>query len=342
MLGADSGDTTLPSPLSAWPDHTTRAPPQGDAPADPPPITPDTLNISAAQTSDSLLPGATLGPGGRYRITGFIGRGGFAETFHALDTQLFDGPCVIKRLRLDLAQPAHIRATQLESLAREAELLVALKTPGHPNIPEVYAYLSDEHCLVMKYVEGVSLQELLNQRGGGLPEDEALRYVHDACSALVYLHARHTLHLDVKPANLLCDSGGRLWLIDFGIGRSVQKPGGAIALGTPGYTPLEQWRGSPEPRSDVYALGVTLYVLLTNHRPTTSGQIAALIGQPGALPPLHQIAPAVRPEVEQLVRRATDPDPAGRGQDGAGRGAGQAFWTPRARLLALLPARGAL
>jgi ATP/maltotriose-dependent transcriptional regulator MalT/tRNA A-37 threonylcarbamoyl transferase component Bud32 len=260
----------------------------------------------------SLLANTTLGTEERYRITGLIGQGGFAETFHAIDTQLFDAPCVIKRLRYNPNQSAQVQAIQRTSLAHEASLLVALKTPGHPNIPEVYAYLEDECCLVMKYVEGQSLAMLLDQRSTGLAEDEALRYAHDTCSALAYMHARGTLHLDVKPANLLCDSSNRLWLIDFGIGRSLATPGGTESLGTPGYAPLEQWRGQPEPRSDIYALGVTLHVLLTNRRPTSTDQMAALLGKARSLPPIRRLVPKVRPEVELLVQRATDPDPAKR------------------------------
>ncbi|MFP4439117.1 MAG: protein kinase domain-containing protein [Chloroflexaceae bacterium] len=301
--------TTQSAVAYAEPDDTTRPPSaatdlKGPSPALPPPsgsVTP--------RTSGSLSPGTTLGPGGRYRITGLIGQGGFAETFHALDTHLFDGPCVVKRLRMATSQSEETRAAVRASLIREAALLVALKTPGHPNIPEVYAYLADEYCLVMKYVEGISLQALLDRRSNGLPEDEALRYVYDTCSALAYLHARQTLHLDVKPANLLCDSSGRLWLIDFGIGRSTQAPGMALAGGTPGYSPPEQWYGRPEPRSDVYALGVTLFVLLTNRQPMNLAQAPSPTSLACALPPLRQVLPTVRPELEALVQRATDPDP---------------------------------
>ncbi len=263
---------------------------------------------AAAQAEEgSLAPGTPVGPEGRYRITRLLGKGGFAETFHAIDTQLFDGSCVIKRLRLDTRQPAAIQAEQRASLTREAELLVALKTPGHPNIPEVYAYLEDEHCLVMKYVEGVNLQAMMARRGG-LPADEALRYITETASALIYMHDRETLHLDVKPANLLCDSSGRLWLIDFGIGRSIQMPGSDISLGTPGYTPPEQWRGAPQTASDVYALAVTLYVLLTNRAPN----VTAVYGGARVVPPLQQVLPAAPLELAALLDQATSPDPASR------------------------------
>ncbi len=263
-------------------------------------------DVATRSEEGSLVPGTAVGPDGRYRITGLIGKGGFAETFHAIDTQLFDGSCVIKRLRPDMRQPATVQSEQRSSLTREAELLVALKTPGHPNIPEIYAYLEAESCLVMKYVEGANLQALMARRGGGLPEDEALRYIAEAASALTYMHDHETLHLDVKPANLLCDSSGRLWLIDFGIGRAIHMPGSDLAMGTPGYTPPEQWRGAPQPASDVYALAVTLYVLLTNRMPN----VTAIYGGARVVPPLHQVLPTARPELATLLDRATNPDPA--------------------------------
>ncbi len=310
----DAGCNATTRQAAAWvaPDDPTRPPSEAIEQDNPSPVAPPPSSAAPVRSTGSLPPGTVIGSDGRYRITGKIGQGGFAETFRALDTQLFDGPCVIKRLRIDTSRPEHIQAAVQASLAHEAALLVALKTPGHPNIPDVYAYLADEHCLVMKYVEGVSLQALLEQRSAGLPEDEALRYVYEACAALAYMHARQVIHLDVKPANLLCDSSGRLWLIDFGIGRSLCVPGICMAGGTPGYAPPEQWYGQPEPRSDIYALGVTLYVLLTNRPPISSGQCAIPACQSGSLPPLRQVLPHVRPELEALVQRATDPDPARR------------------------------
>ncbi|PDW03553.1 serine/threonine-protein kinase [Candidatus Viridilinea mediisalina] len=249
----------------------------------------------------SLPPGTTLGPGGRYRIGQLLGQGGFAETFSAYDTQLFDALCVIKRLHLHTGNSVRVQKLHAAGLVREAELLAALKTPGHPHIPEIYAYLEDEGCLVMKYVEGVSLQTVLEQRSTGLPEERALTYAYAACSALAYIHARATLHLDLKPANLLVDSTDWLWLIDFGIGRTFTDATQPTILGTPGYMPHEQQQGQPTPASDIYALGMTLYVLLSNYSPAMP-----------CLPPVRQLVPDVRPEVDALICAATHADAAKR------------------------------
>jgi tRNA A-37 threonylcarbamoyl transferase component Bud32 len=314
-------ETQLPSPISSAsnpplasgqpaPDDVTRRPSQTTEATNLPPgfalPSPAIPNNPVAPSSGSVVPGRAIGPEGRYRVTRMIGRGGFAETFLAVDTQLFDGPCVVKRLRIDPDQPEAVRTEQEASLEREAALLVALKTPGHPNIPEVYAYLSADHCLVMKYVEGISLQALLDQRSEGLPEAEALRYAYEISSALAYMHARETLHLDVKPANVLLDSNDRVWLIDFGIGRSLVSTDKAMPVGTPGFTPPEQWRCNPEPRSDVFALGMTLFALLTNRRPSP---LPPQPDQAETWSLLRQYVPTVRPEVELMIQRATDPEP---------------------------------
>ncbi len=255
-----------------------------------------------------LSPGMLLGADRRYQIDQFLGKGGFGEAYRATDMNL-QRPCVVKRLRIDPTWTGTTRQQIMASFAREARLLVSLNTPGHPHIPDIYAYLPDEQCLVMKYIDGQSLLKRLKHRTQPLPEAEALRYARDVCRALVYMHSRTpqpVLHRDLKPDNILCDSTGHIWLIDFGLARGVpallaaDPDTDSQAAGTPGYAPPEQWRGQTEPRSDVYALAATMYELLTQRSPAFAGLAAS--------PPVYQLNPTVRDEVANLIARGMAPD----------------------------------
>jgi tetratricopeptide (TPR) repeat protein len=237
--------------------------------------------------------------GGRYRIERQLGTGAFGRALLATDT-LLRRSCVVKQLRLDTTAPA-LHPHVIAAFDQEARLLVRLNTPGHPNIPEIYEYLPDERCLVMKYITGESLQHLLKRRLDPLPEETALAYARDVCSALAYMHGRApepVLHRDLKPANILCDSEGRIWLVDFGLARPYAPQGtgeAADASGTPGYTPPEQWQGRAAPQSDIYALGATLFEMLTLQRPA---------GEPSQLTlTLRRAAPRLSADTERLLHR---------------------------------------
>ncbi|PDW03416.1 serine/threonine-protein kinase [Candidatus Viridilinea mediisalina] len=249
------------------------------------------------QVRAPLKLGAVLGSDGRYAIQQLIGKGGFGEAYLAEDLQHWRRLCLIKRLSIQPNTPETLLSQINTNFEREARLLVALNNPGHPNIPEIYQYLPQEQCLVMKYVTGKSLDRILKRQVVPLPEAEALRYVRDACAALVYMHEHDQgpiLHRDLKPSNMMLDATGRVFLIDFGLARDQAQHPEQDWGGTHGYMPPEQLAGKPEPRSDVFALGATLYELLTNHAP----------------PPFHQplipaltLNPTLRPAVDQLIQR---------------------------------------
>ena len=245
-----------------------------------------------------LRSGDVIGDSGRYRIDQYLGGGRFSQVFLAEDTHL-NRLCAIKQLRIDPDWPPETVRQVMDSFAHESRLLASLTSPGHRNIPEIYDHLDAQLCLVMKHIAGEDLSALMTRRAAPLPEDEALRYARDACAALAYMHARRpaVLHRDLKPANMIRDTSGSIVLIDFGLA-SPASSGDPLALaqaGTPGYMPPEQWRGVPVPRSDVYALGATLYRMLTCRTPPSPE-----VEPP---PPIRQMNPAVRPEVEALVRR---------------------------------------
>jgi WD40 repeat protein/serine/threonine protein kinase len=284
--------------------------PLGERPA-PPPRPPTTAPLPPPPDVE-LAPGTTIDPGGRYVVRRTIGKGGFGEAYLVFDRQL-NRFCVAKRQVPNPAWSARTRDLAAQNFVREAGLLVTLNTPGHPNIPEIYEYLPEQRCLVMKYVEGRDLGQILRERGSLLPHAESLAIVREVASALSYMHARRpepVLHRDVKLSNILLDSSGRVWLIDFGLSRAIPAQIEIEArhtqlAGTLGFTPPEQWRGKAEPRSDVYALSATLHTMLTGFQPAlTRAELPEFLS--GALkpyPPPRSIDPSIHPDVESLLLR---------------------------------------
>jgi serine/threonine protein kinase len=260
----------------------------------------------AAHLADELAPGTLLGDGGRYLINGALGRGGFGQTYLATELRL-RRQCVIKRMLADPGWSAAEQKMARDNFRREAQLLADLNTPGHPNIPEIYEYLEAETCLVMKYIQGKSLNET------SMPGERILDSARDICSALVYMHSQDppVLHRDIKPANIVLASDGWVWLIDFGLSKSTPmrtaalKQDATMMAGTLGYTPPEQWQHAAVPQSDVYALAATLHTLLTGYVPPfTMLDLPALIaGKLGEFPPVRQIKPDIDRRIELLIQR---------------------------------------
>ncbi len=277
-----------------------------------PPVDGTTPADSAGAAQAGLSRGAAIDPQGRYIVERAIGKGGFGEAYLVNDRQL-NRFAVAKRHCPNPAWSARTREFAARNFAREAELLVTLNTPGHPNIPEIYEYLPEQGVLVMKYVEGRDLSQIVRERDGVLPPEVALPIVRDVAAALAYMHSRRpepVLHRDVKPSNIIIDSAGRVWLIDFGLSRvaPVQpdlNPRHTQLAGTLGFTPPEQWRGQAEPRSDVYALTATLHSLLTGYQPTlTRAELPDFLrGAINPFPPVRSLNPGLHPDVEALIAR---------------------------------------
>lgn len=257
----------------------------------------------------------------RYQLTQVLGKGGFGAAYLAEDVKL-KRRCVVKQM-LAQRQSAKAMAIYRANFKREAELLAELNDPGHPNIPEIYDYFSDENSnyLVMKYIEGRNLKDALSQSEHKLPWREVVRYAIDVCSALNYMHTtgqQPIMHRDIKPANILLGDDGRVWLVDFGLAKAnpIEGTGGSLdtrALGSLGYTPLEQWLGQATPASDIYALGATLHHLVTGISPTDvyAGEfhISKIQEQHGRFRPLRQTDRSLPKALEDIISRATAADP---------------------------------
>jgi ABC-type sugar transport system substrate-binding protein len=234
----------------------------------------------------------------RYRIEALLGQGGMGAVYRAWDTSL-NIPVAIKE-NLDASPEAQ------KQFGREAYMLARL---SHPNLPRVTDYFfmpGQGQYLVMDFVEGEDLQAMLD-RLGALPEPQVLNWTAQVCDALAYLHSQPSpiIHRDIKPANIKIRPDGRAILVDFGIAK-VYDPLLATTIGakavTPGYSPPEQYGGgTTDARSDIYALGATLYHLLTGHQPPESVQRAVGIA---AMPPPRQFNEQISLAVEQAILKA--------------------------------------
>ncbi len=266
---------------------------------------------------------------GRYQVIGQIGQGGMGAVHLARDRELFGRLCVVKQMHASFAGQTERRKAE-DDFQREAAVLARLNQPGHPHIPEVYAYFVEggDRFLVMKYIEGESLEGRLQRLKRPLAETEVVRCAVEVADALIYLHSRRpepVIHRDIKPANIILDPEDRIWLVDFGLARAVTSAGARIMLaggktvaaGTPGYTPLEQWQMHATPKSDIYALGATMHHLLTNQDPRDRFSSYAeldlgLLRSLSPLPALSLVRPGVSPTLAALVTRCLDPDPRSR------------------------------
>ena len=208
----------------------------------------------------------------RYRILAQVGKGGFSAVYRAEDTHYANHPVAIKAITLSGLKPSEvIEAT--EAFNREVLLLSGLK---HPNLPQIYAHFSTAECwyLVMDFIEGTTLEKHLEKiPGGQIPLGEVFEIGLLLCDVLAYLHSRQPtiVFRDLKPANIMVTSGGRVCLIDFGIARHF-KPGQAkdtLPFGSPGYAAPEQYgKAQSTPRTDIYGLGVTLHQLISGDDPS--------------------------------------------------------------------------
>ncbi len=258
---------------------------------------------------------------GSYELMRQLGEGGMAQVYLARDVRL-GREVAVKVLDQHLAAQTGFR----ERFLREARVAAAL---DHPNIVPLFDFGEADYLwyLVMPYVSGGSLQDVL--RRAPLSVGEVVTYGAQIADALDYAHQRHVVHRDVKPANMLIHADGRVMLSDFGLAKILDKSARPAAprahpdAGTPEYMAPEQIEGRTDERSDIYGLGVVLYLLLTGHLPFTGstsgvvmeGHLYRLPEQPRTL------NPAVTPAVQNVVLRALAKHPDDRYQRASDLGA---------------------
>jgi eukaryotic-like serine/threonine-protein kinase len=244
----------------------------------------------------SLSPGQILN--NRYRIDNLIAQGGFGAVYYAYDFALKRFCALKENLETD--------SDAQRQFELEATVLAGLSHANLPRVIDHFVISGQGQYLVMDYVEGEDLQEMLDRVGAPLPESQVLLWIEQICDALIYLHSQHPsiIHRDVKPANIrLLPDGQTVKLVDFGIIKVGGGPTAKAARGaTEGYSPPEQYgTGKTDARSDVYALGATLYALLTGQQPPASTDRAA--GSAFLLPP-RNLNPGISPHIETAIQKA--------------------------------------
>lgn len=219
----------------------------------------------------------------RYQILDRIGQGGMGNIYLALDTRLQGRKCAVKEVEHEKTLSPNILQEARDQFQREASVLARL---DHPNLPKVSDYFSvnEKDYLVMDYVPGKDLRTLLleaKEQNKHLSEKDVLDWISQLSDALMYLHSQTPpiVHRDIKPSNLKITPDGYLKLVDFGLVKILTPGEETITIiqgqGTLLYTPLEQYGGSDahtDVRSDIYALGATLYHLVTGKAPVDARQ----------------------------------------------------------------------
>lgn len=219
----------------------------------------------------------------RYQIIEQIGQGGMGNIYLAEDSRLKGRKCAVKEVIYEENLPNGVMQEARSQFKREASVLASL---DHPNLPKVSDFFSiDENdYLIMDYVPGKDVRTILleaQQKNEMLSEHQVLDWISQLADALIYLHGQEPsiVHRDIKPSNLKVTPDGYIKLVDFGLVKILNPGEDTITIiqgqGTLLYTPLEQYGGSDshtDARSDIYALGATMYHVLTGKPPLDARQ----------------------------------------------------------------------
>lgn len=267
----------------------------------------EAAHVCPPDPTDELRERLSRALAGRYEITKLLGRGGMALVFLAQDLAL-ERQVAIKVLPPDVTQDAKL----IPRFQQEAKTAAKL---DHPNIIPIYRVESEAglNYFVMKYVTGHSLEQMLDK--GPLPVDLARRVLREAAMALGHAHKRGIVHRDVKPANIMLESDGRVVLTDFGISKALEGgsslTGTGAIIGTPHYMAPEQAKGlEVDGRADQYSLGVVGHQILTGKQPFEGSSHSILYKHVFEAPPrIFEVRPDAPADLCAALDRALSKEP---------------------------------
>jgi eukaryotic-like serine/threonine-protein kinase len=229
-----------------------------------------------------------------YRITRVIKEGGMGVVYQAVDE---DGAFYAIKEMHDRFTDAKDREEGIKRFLDEAQLLRKIK--GHPGIPHVYRSFIDEgrYYLSMEFIFGEDLEDIL-EREKRFSEPQTLKWADQLCDVLDHLHANGLIYRDMKPSNVMITRDGDVKVVDFGIAKLLVPGQRGTMIGTPGYSPPEQYQGITTVQSDIYALAATLHHLLTGRDPRNE--------PPFSFPPVRSLRPEVSRDTEAAIQRALE------------------------------------
>ena len=257
--------------------------------------------------SSAILPeGVVLR--GRYEIQKLLHSGGMGYIYLAKDKNLFDRLCVLKQVRERIQSEEHRKKLEEEAL-RMSRL-------NHPNIAMIFDHFIESgfYFLVEERISGKTLSEVFRERQCHLNEDEVVSWAISICDVIAYIHHEGIIHRDISPDNIMLTDDGNIRFIDFGTLRELRyiDAGHTAGMGKYGYTPPEQWQGKSEPGSDIFALGATIYYLLTGFLPLSTsyrtGQSPQREDFYPQFPPIRTHNSQVSPNLEAVLERALQLD----------------------------------
>jgi len=260
-----------------------------------------------------LQPGVMLD--GKYKILRDIGESGLGSVYLATDG--LGRRYAVKQIRDDPPAGSGLNEdTYIRSFQREAHILSSLP---HPYLPIARDFIPDSRLIVMDFIEGVTLAEIMDASVAPLPESRVLRWSIQVCEALSYLHQKvpPIIHRNIKPKNIILEEGesDRVRLLGFGLARYYidGKDKDEDCLGTPGYSPPEQYGlAQTDSRSDVFGLGVTMFALLSKCDPGDFVEMDESDNLKINFPDLAALNPAVSQNTNSLVMKAIQINPADR------------------------------
>lgn len=257
----------------------------------------DNASGSALETNTILL--------SRYKIEGQLGGGGQGAVYQARDLNFPDSRRLVAIKEMHVANnDVNVRASTMKTFQREANILATL---NHPAIPKIYDFFekNDRAYLVMEYINGRDLEAILS-RTKSLPVDKIVEWGIDLCDVLQYLHNHQPepiIFRDMKPANIMIDSLGKVRLIDFGIAKVFIGGLPQTMIGTEGYSAPEQYKGKANPLSDIYSLGATLHHVISRADPRLEPPFSF------SERPITSFNDDASPQLEEIIMKALEFEP---------------------------------